>query len=597
MSGGGPGSGAGASGGGDFGRDEMNQLLGGGLSERLLAPRGAASAVPPGAKRGSSAAKKGKDVADMTAAEAAAYLLEKQAHKKGAMSVGAGHHDHNHAVRQRHRATKVRQYHQLLAEQIQDQQRKQSAAAPKQDYQQEQQADESSSSEEEDESTGRGFGRRTGGDEPFKQRSVPAETEGARRRPRYYDSDDDDDRSKSSDGSSQRKRRRTGRARADSSSSSSSEDDDNRRQRLLERRRLQQSSSAAPVEAVAEIKDNAANNGHKHTLDEKSAAPPRNESSAIPTSKHEPANKTNKARMNNSSSSSKSSSSSSSGKSSSSSSSSDDSSSGGSDDDESEPDPPTVTPIVFVPKHRRHLPASQRVEAYTAGAVDDEEDEEERVRRRQRQQESRALVQQVVLEGKSASSARDNDGGDDAFEGVTGARNAIPSDSDDDHGGSDGEDHHHHRRQRRDDWEVRELLRLLRDIDVEEERIREATERERRRNMTDEEIMREREALEGGNKRDLDDARATSHRYFHKGAFFLDDSEWAQNDVRHRAEEYARAATEADQVDQAKLPKVMQTKKFGRANQSKYQGLAKEDTTDRTVEFLPLAPNRPKAKR
>ena len=118
--GGGGGGGGGGAGGGDFGRDEMNQLLGGGLSERLLAPRGAASVLPPIAKRGGSAAsKKGKDVADMTAAEAAAYLLEKQAHKKGASAAAAAGHEHSHA-RQRHRATKVRQYHKLLAEQIAD---------------------------------------------------------------------------------------------------------------------------------------------------------------------------------------------------------------------------------------------------------------------------------------------------------------------------------------------------------------------------------------------------------------------------------------------------------------------------------------------
>lgn len=136
---------------------------------------------------------------------------------------------------------------------------------------------------------------------------------------------------------------------------------------------------------------------------------------------------------------------------------------------------------------------------------------------------------------------------------------------------------------------VRELLRILRDFDQVEDEEREELELERRRQMTDTERMEEDERLGKFDKKGKGKMNFMQ-RYYHKGAFYMDeDSLKDKDDVRHKAIDYARAATGEDKYDKSKLPSVMQVKKFGMAGYStKYKGLINEDTTDKHVRYVPL---------
>jgi microfibrillar-associated protein 1 len=259
------------------------------------------------------------------------------------------------------------------------------------------------------------------------------------------------------------------------------------------------------------------------------------------------------------------------------SSSSDDSSSSSEDDD----DVMKIAKPVFVPKHKRgSVPTAADQEAQGAAA---EEKMLQATARRQR--ESRAMVQQVVTAQATLKPDYET-----ALEGITGARNAMPDDNDDD---DNNDDNANIGDQAQDAWEVRELERLLADWDLEVARQKDHRELARRRGLTDDEKLQE-DMVSGryrrpGSRPDeekQDTQQAT--RFFHKGAYYMDESEWNESDIRHKAAEYAKAATGSDKVDKRTLPAAMQVKKFGFANQTKYKGLAAEDTTDKQMHVLPL---------
>ncbi|EFC48236.1 microfibrillar-associated protein [Naegleria gruberi] len=72
----------------------------------------------------------------------------------------------------------------------------------------------------------------------------------------------------------------------------------------------------------------------------------------------------------------------------------------------------------------------------------------------------------------------------------------------------------------------------------------------------------------------------TGQRYYHKGAFFMDDEEIAE-----KAAQVAHAPTGKDHINYDLLPKYYQTKNPGRARQPKYTNLKDQDTTDFSSPF------------
>lgn len=126
--------------------------------------------------------------------------------------------------------------------------------------------------------------------------------------------------------------------------------------------------------------------------------------------------------------------------------------------------------------------------------------------------------------------------------------------------------------------QLRELFRIKRDREQRQARAKEKAEVERRRNLTDAQRAAEDAAL-GVNQPKEKAKWRFMQKYYHKGAFYMDDESIREaTDVRLRA---ADAATGEDKFDIASLPKVMQVKagKFGRAGQTKYTHLLDQDTT------------------
>jgi microfibrillar-associated protein 1 len=220
--------------------------------------------------------------------------------------------------------------------------------------------------------------------------------------------------------------------------------------------------------------------------------------------------------------------------------------------------------------------------------VIDTRQKHEQEREKNRIMESRAMVAKTVAAVDNAANSRDDDDQDEESGGAT---NAPPNDDDD-----------LDRNKERDAWEMRELERLLTTLDEQEERQEKKLEYERRKQMTDQECLEEDTKVgryqkpgtsrqqHPNNNNEQQEKGKFMQRFYHRGAFYMDEEEWDEGDIRHKAVEYARAATGEDKIDKSKLPEVMQVKKFGLSGQnSRYKGLAKEDTTDKNMEMLPLS--------
>ena len=67
-----------------------------------------------------------------------------------------------------------------------------------------------------------------------------------------------------------------------------------------------------------------------------------------------------------------------------------------------------------------------------------------------------------------------------------------------------------------------------------------------------------------------------SQKYYHKGAFYMDEDSTTKADVRKRS---FNEPTLEDKFDRESLPKIMQVKKFGMRGQTKYTHLLDQDTS------------------
>ena len=419
--------------------------------------------------------------------------------------------------------------------------------------------------------------------------------------------------SSSDDESRKRSSRRNRKPRSNSSSSSSSSDEDEadlRRKRAREKAQTNQRETAVvSVRGSTKVENTNDSSHSRGKLD----APPKSEvidkienvidvpvqehvdDKRIGNTKHQKRDGafSKRKKQNNAFSSGSESSSSDDNVDSSTSSSS--SSSSSEDDDIA---PMSVSKPLFVPKSKRGTLAE--VEAQQQKL---EEAEERRIQEKEKRAvQSRALVAETVSAvGKNVSSSHGIGDGDEFDTGEVGGEFIpVPDDSD------PADDSPELVLAERDAWEVRELLRILRDVDEAVELEKERKELERRRALTDEERLEEdrrsgryRAPGEARRVRKDDERRDGSkgennylQRYHHRGAFYLDEdtlNQAGENDVRHRALEYSRAVTGGDRVDKRSLPEVMQVKNFGLAGYStKYKGLAKEDTTDKRQDFLPI---------
>ena len=549
------------------GRDELAAMLGANRASDMIAAAGTSIDELHKAKKSSSSGqgprggKEDEDVSKLDRAQAAALVARKFA--GGSQTTSA-----------RHRAAgkRKRDYHLLASDLLLEQQSK---TKTNHDKISNENVDialpcQAGHPGDDDDSFGMRAARKKS-EAKILVRNKGGATKSAKRRGDTSDESSSDSDASSSDDSSQDRRRR----RRNSSSSSSSDDEADRRRARARHNR----------EAKLNLND------HRETPDQDETRPEGgDENNDVKTFVKPVVKADNEMALEIANKSPIGHKGSSSGSSSSNSSSSDSSETSSSSDDEPE-EPIQVAKPLFVPKSKRGTVTEVEAQQQKMAAAEERRAKE----REKRVTQSRALV----AEAASAAGNRGNDDSEDGdeFTGESGDFISVPDDSDPAEEGSSA------LQAEKDAWEVRELVRILRDIDVALEAEKERKELARRRALTDEERLEEDKRL--GRYRAPGEARRRQHdvdkdgeknnylqRYHHRGAFYLDEdtlNEAGADDVRHRAAEYSRAATGEDKVDKSALPEVMQVKKFGFAGYStKYKGLSKEDTTDKSLDCLPI---------
>jgi Microfibril-associated/Pre-mRNA processing len=433
----------------DFGRAELNALLGGGLSERLVRPAAAATAPTSSSLGVLQQRRNTKDVADLTVEETAALLLEEQKKKKD----GAALRRPQDRLRAETTRQRKKTYHDLLEEEM----------ARQLPDQQKRTADEATTTAPFNNPTlaSTTISAAEGAAQPDESEFVPSKQRpaaqlrvkaapvvivGTKRTREFVHQSDSSD----SEDSGPRKN-------APLTDSSDDDDDDSaveqRRARLRAQRQERAAASAvqeqpaapAAAAAAALAVEKSTMDGAKethdpvvdamHSVNDSHMDGPRGETETIePTKGSLAASAPSQGHESNDS---------------------DETSSSSSSDSSSSDDEPQATIIrpKFVPRHQRGLVATLELERLHQEQVAQKQVQQTA----QRQLESRAMVQQIVT-----SSQQQQVDNEPSLVGLLLATDdVIPND----------DDYTDSVTASRDEWIVRELERLLYDWDQEQERI------------------------------------------------------------------------------------------------------------------------------
>uniref|UniRef100_A0A7S0WH42 Micro-fibrillar-associated protein 1 C-terminal domain-containing protein n=1 Tax=Chlamydomonas leiostraca TaxID=1034604 RepID=A0A7S0WH42_9CHLO len=214
---------------------------------------------------------------------------------------------------------------------------------------------------------------------------------------------------------------------------------------------------------------------------------------------------------------------------------------------------------VFVPKPGRETIAEkEKQEQEEAEAL-----EKEKKRLEERKAETRQLVAEHVAAEEQAARAQSEEQAR-----LGGELQDVDTDDEEDQVGA------------YEAWKARELARIKRDREERAKQEREAAERERLKNMTEEERA-EWERLNPKEAKEKPKAKwRFMQKYWHKGAYFQEAPDDARgttgkDDIFDR--DYS-APTGEDNYNKEILPKVMQVKNFGRSGRTKWTHLLAEDT-------------------